>query len=48
MSFVERVADRACVMSAGRCGRRRHPTELRALASMPDAPFEDVFFRLAK
>lgn len=48
MSFVERVADRACVMSAGRIVAEGSPTELRALASMPDAPFEDVFFRLAK
>jgi ABC-2 type transport system ATP-binding protein len=48
MSFVERVADRACVMSAGRVVAEGSPSELRALASMPDAPFEDVFFRLAK
>ncbi|HVF43469.1 MAG TPA: ABC transporter ATP-binding protein [Pyrinomonadaceae bacterium] len=48
MSFVERVADRACVMSAGRVVAEGSPAELRALASMPDAPFEDVFFRLAK
>ena len=47
MSFVERVADRACVMSAGRVVAEGSPAELRALASMPDAPFEDVFFRLA-
>ena len=48
MSFVERVADRACVMSAGRVVAEGSPAELRAHASMPDAPFEDVFFRLAK
>jgi ABC-2 type transport system ATP-binding protein len=48
MSFVERVADRACVMSAGRVVAEGTPAELRALASMPDAPFEDVFFSLAK
>ncbi|HEV7893035.1 MAG TPA: ABC transporter ATP-binding protein [Pyrinomonadaceae bacterium] len=48
MSFIERVADRACVMSAGRVVAEGTPAELRALASMPDAPFEDVFFRLAK
>jgi len=47
MSFVERVADRVCVMSAGRLVAEGTPTELRALASMPDAPFEDVFFHLA-
>lgn len=48
MSFVERASDRACVMSAGRIAAEGTPAELRALASMPDAPFEDVFFRLAK
>jgi ABC-2 type transport system ATP-binding protein len=48
MSFVERVADRVCVMSAGRVVAEGNPQELRTLASMPDAPFEDVFFRLAK
>jgi ABC-type multidrug transport system ATPase subunit len=48
MSFVERVTDRACVMSAGRIVAEGSPAELRSLASMPDAPFEDVFFRLAK
>jgi ABC-2 type transport system ATP-binding protein len=48
MSFVERAAGRACVMSAGRIVAEGSPAELRALASMPDAPFEDVFFRLAK
>lgn len=48
MSFVERVADRACVLSAGRLVAEGSPQELRSLASMPDAPFEDVFFRLAK
>lgn len=48
MSFVERVSDRACVMSAGRVVAEGTPAELRSLASMPDAPFEDVFFRLAK
>ncbi|MDT5263281.1 MAG: Cu-processing system ATP-binding protein [Acidobacteriota bacterium] len=48
MSFVERVADRAGVMSAGRIVAEGSPSELRRLASMDDAPFEDVFFRLAK
>jgi ABC-type multidrug transport system ATPase subunit len=48
MSFVERAAGRACVMRAGRIAAEGSPAELRALASMPDAPFEDVFFRLAK
>jgi ABC-2 type transport system ATP-binding protein len=48
MSFVERVSNRACVMRAGRVAAEGSPAELRALASMPDAPFEDVFFSLAK
>jgi ABC-2 type transport system ATP-binding protein len=48
MSFVERVADRAGVMSAGRIVAEGSPLELRRLASMEDAPFEDVFFRLAR
>jgi ABC-type multidrug transport system ATPase subunit len=48
MSFVERACDRVCVMSTGRIVAEGSPSELRALASMPDAPFEDVFFRLAK
>lgn len=48
MSFVERVADRACVMSAGRVVAEGSPAELRSLAAMPDAPFEDVFFHLAR
>jgi ABC-2 type transport system ATP-binding protein len=48
MSFVERVADRVCMMSAGRVVAEGNPQELRSLASMPDAPFEDVFFRLAR
>ena len=48
MSFVERAADRAGVMSAGRVAAEGSPAELRRLAGMPDEPFEDVFFRLAK
>ena len=48
MSFVERAADRAGVMSAGRMVAEGSPSELRRLAGMPDEPFEDVFFRLAK
>ncbi|HEX8339097.1 MAG TPA: ABC transporter ATP-binding protein [Pyrinomonadaceae bacterium] len=46
MSFVERVADRAGVMRAGRFVAEGSPAELRSLAGMPDEPFEDVFFRL--
>ena len=48
MSFAERVADRAGVMRAGRLAAEGTPAELRALARMPDADFEDVFFRLAR
>ena len=47
MSFVERAADRAAVMSAGRVVAEGTPPELRRLAGMPDADFEDVFFHLA-
>jgi ABC-2 type transport system ATP-binding protein len=47
MSFVERAADRAGVMSAGRVVAEGTPAELRRLAAMPDEDFEDVFFRLA-
>jgi ABC-type multidrug transport system ATPase subunit len=48
MSFVERTADRAGVMSGGRIVAEGSPDELRRLAGMPDEPFEDVFFHLAK
>lgn len=48
MSFVERVSQRVGVMRAGRLVAEGSPGELRELARMPDAPFEDVFFRLAK
>jgi ABC-type multidrug transport system ATPase subunit len=48
MSFVERVADRVGVMSAGRIVAEGSPAALRESARMTDAPFEDVFFRLAK
>ena len=48
MSFVERTADRAGVMSRGRVVAEGTPAELRRLAGMPDEPFEDVFFRLAR
>jgi len=48
MSFVERAADRAGVMRAGRFAAEGTPAELRRLAGMPDEPFEDVFFRLTR
>ncbi|MGB8507464.1 MAG: ABC transporter ATP-binding protein [Pyrinomonadaceae bacterium] len=48
MSFVERVCDRVGVMRSGRLVAEGTPQELRALTSLADAPFEDVFFQLAK
>jgi ABC-type multidrug transport system ATPase subunit len=48
MSFVERVADRVGVMRAGTLAAEGTPAELRERAALPDAPFEDVFFRLAR
>lgn len=48
MSFVERVSTRVGVMRAGRLVAEGTPAELRAQTSMRDAPFEDVFFQLAK
>lgn len=47
MSFVERVCDRVGVMRQGRLVAEGTPDELRARIMLPDAPFEDVFFRLA-
>jgi ABC-2 type transport system ATP-binding protein len=47
MSFVQRVSDRVGVMRAGHIVAEGSPDELRELTKMPDAPFEDVFFRLA-
>jgi len=48
MSFVERVADRVGVMRAARLVAEGTPQQLRAQTGMTDAPFEDVFFKLAK
>ncbi|HYP53106.1 MAG TPA: ABC transporter ATP-binding protein [Pyrinomonadaceae bacterium] len=48
MSFVERVCDRVGVMRLGRLAAEGTPAELRNLSGMTDAPFEDVFFKLAK
>ncbi|HYE14117.1 MAG TPA: ABC transporter ATP-binding protein [Pyrinomonadaceae bacterium] len=47
MSFVERVADRVGIMRAGLLVAEGAPDELRRATSIPDAPFEDVFFHLA-
>ncbi|HEU4390314.1 MAG TPA: ABC transporter ATP-binding protein [Blastocatellia bacterium] len=46
MSFVERVSGRVGVMRGGRLIAEGSPAELRDLAGLPDAAFEDVFFRL--
>ena len=48
MDFVERTSSRVGVMRGGRLVAEGTATSLRAQVSMPDAPFEDVFFRLAK
>jgi ABC-2 type transport system ATP-binding protein len=48
MSFAARVADRAGVMRAGRLVAEGTPADLRRQAGLPDADFEDVFFRLAR
>lgn len=47
MSFVERVCDRVGIMRQGRLVAEGTPDQLRARIMLPDAPFEDVFFRLA-
>jgi ABC-2 type transport system ATP-binding protein len=47
MSFVERISDRVGVMRAGKMVAEGSPGELRAVARMKDAPFEDVFFHFA-
>jgi ABC-2 type transport system ATP-binding protein len=47
MSFVERISNRIGIMSAGRLVAEGSPRELRDRASLADAPFEDVFFKLA-
>jgi ABC-2 type transport system ATP-binding protein len=48
MSFVERISTRVGVMRAGMLVAEGTPVELREFAELSDAPFEDVFFRLAK
>ncbi len=48
MSFVERISDRVGIMSAGQLVAEGSPDELRELAALAEAPFEDVFFKLAK
>ncbi|MBV9209173.1 MAG: ABC transporter ATP-binding protein [Acidobacteria bacterium] len=48
MSFVERISNRVGIMRGGLLVAEGTPAELRTRASLPDAPFEDVFFHLAK
>ncbi|HVF28053.1 MAG TPA: ABC transporter ATP-binding protein, partial [Pyrinomonadaceae bacterium] len=48
MSFVERISNRVGIMRGGKLVAEGTPEELRAQTKMTDAPFEDVFFRLAK
>jgi ABC-type multidrug transport system ATPase subunit len=48
MSFVERISNRVGIMSAGRLVAEGSPRELRDRALLVDAPFEDVFFKLAR
>lgn len=47
MSFVERISNRVGIMRAGKLVAEGSPSELRAIAGMNDAPFEDVFFHFA-
>ncbi len=48
MSFVERVSDRVGVMRDGLLVAEGSPRSLRESSRLVDAPFEDVFFYLAK
>jgi ABC-type multidrug transport system ATPase subunit len=48
MSFVERVCARVGIMRAGQLVAEGTPAELRRQSALADAPFEDVFFHLAK
>ena len=47
MSFVERISGRVGIMRSGRLVAEDPPATLRAIAGIPDAPFEDVFFHFA-
>ena len=48
MSFVERISNRVGVMRGGLLIAEGTPADLRRSTSLADAPFEDVFFQLAK
>lgn len=47
MSFVERISTRVGIMRLGRLVAEGTPDELRRRSALGDAPFEDVFFKLA-
>jgi ABC-2 type transport system ATP-binding protein len=47
MGFVERVCSRVVILKAGRAVAEETPAVLRERAGLPDAPFDDVFFRYA-
>lgn len=47
MDFVERIADRVGIMSRGLLVAEGTARALREKAELTDAPFEDVFFKLA-
>ena len=47
MSFVERISDRVGIMRLGKLVAEGSPSELRVLAGMNDAQFEDVFLHFA-
>jgi len=46
MSTAERIADRIVLLAEGRSVATGTVEELRTIAGVPDAPFEDVFRRL--
>ncbi len=48
MSFVERISNRVGIMRGGHLVAEGTPQELRDQSALRDAPFEDVFFHLAK
>ena len=48
MSFVERISDRVGIMCGGKLVAEGSTGDLRQSAGLADAPFEDVFFKLAR
>ena len=47
MAFVERICGRMAILRRGKLAALGTVQEVRKAAKMPDAPFEDVFLRLA-